>query len=181
MNTLILKSLHIIFVITMFAGVFYMPRLFVYFAEAEKKNLIEKNILQNQFKIMQRRLWYGITIPSSIAVLIFGGSLLPNFLPLSDHPWLTVKLIFVFFVYAYLYFLHQIFVDQQKNKITFSPLKLRIINEISSILLVAIVFLVVLKNIINMIYGLIGLFIFIVILLIAIKFYKNYREKNERK
>jgi len=94
MNYLIFKSLHIISVVTWFAGLFYMPRLFVYFAEAENKSEIEKTILQNQFKIMQRRLWYGITIPSSVAVLIFGGSLLQNFMPITNHPWLMLKLLF---------------------------------------------------------------------------------------
>ena len=72
MNYLVVKSLHIISVVTWFAGLFYMPRLFVYFAEAETKSEVEKTILQNQFKIMQKRLWYGITWPSSIVVLIFG-------------------------------------------------------------------------------------------------------------
>lgn len=179
MNYLLLKSLHIIFVITFFAGLFYMPRLFVYFAEADLKTSPEKEILQNQFKIMQKRLWYGITLPSSIALFIFGTSMLSQFLPLADHPWLVVKLIFVFFVYAYVYFLHIIFKEQQQNIINWSPLKLRIINEVSSVFVVAIVFLVVLKNVVNMIYGLIGLFIFILVLMTAIMIYKKMREKNE--
>ncbi len=179
MNYLVLKSLHIIFVITFFAGLFYMPRLFVYFAEADQKSSPEKDILQAQFKIMQKRLWYGITIPSSIALFIFGTSMLSQFFPIADHPWLIVKLGFVFLVYAYVYFLHIIFKEQQQNIINWSPLKLRIINEISSIFVVAIVFLVVLKNVVNMLYGLIGLFIFILILMAAIMTYKKIREKNE--
>lgn len=177
MNFLILKSLHIISVVTWFAGLFYMPRLFVYFAEAETKSEIEKNVLQKQFKIMQRRLWYGITIPSAIAVLIFGISLLQNFLPITDHPWLVLKLLFVAGLYAYFFFLHKIFKQQQNDIIAFSPMALRVINEISTIFLFAIVFLVILKNILNMLYGIIALIGFILLLMIAIKIYKNLRER----
>lgn len=177
MNFLIFKALHIISVVTWFAGLFYMPRLFVYFAEAAQKPENEKVILQNQFKIMQRRLWYGITIPSSIAVLIFGGSLLQNYMPITDHPWLMLKLLFVAGLYVYFFFLHKIFKQQQNNIIAFSPMALRVINEISTIFLFAIVFLVILKNIMNMVYGVIGLLGFILILMIGIKVYKNIRER----
>ena len=155
-----------------------MPRLFVYFAEANEKSEPEKSILQNQFRIMQRRLWYGITIPSAIFVLILGGSLLSNFMPLTDHPWLVLKLIFVLGLYAYFFFLHKIFKQQQNNIIAFSPMALRVINEISTIFLFAIVFLVVLKNIMNMIFGLIALVGLIIVLMIGIKTYKNIREKK---
>ncbi len=154
-----------------------MPRLFVYFAEANAKPEVEKTILQNQFKIMQRRLWYGITIPSAIAVLILGGSLLQNYMPLTDHPWLMLKLVFVAGLYGYFFFLHKIFKQQQNNIIAFSPMALRVINEISTIFLFAIVFLVILKNIMNMVYGIIALVGFILILMIAIKIYKNIRER----
>lgn len=154
-----------------------MPRLFVYFAEAQTKPEFEKTILQNQFKIMQRRLWYGITIPSAIAVLILGGSLLQNFMPLTDHPWLMLKLVFVAGLYGYFFFLHKIFKQQQNNIIAFSPMALRVINEISTIFLFAIVFLVILKNIMNMVYGIIALVGFIMILMVAIKIYKNIRER----
>lgn len=155
-----------------------MPRLFVYFAEAETKTPEEKRILQAQFKIMQRRLWYGITWPSSIAVFFFGSALVSQFWPLTDHPWLILKLIFVAGLYAYHFFLHKIFKQQQLNNISFSPMALRVINEISTIFLVSIVFLVVLKNVLSMVYGIVGLFFFIALLIVAIKAYKKLREKE---
>lgn len=179
MNFLIFKSLHIIAVVTWFAGLFYMPRLFVYFAEANDKNPTERKILQDQFKIMQRRLWYGITWPSAIAVLIFGGALASQFWPINEHPWLVVKLAFVAGLYGYHFFLDGIFRQQQKNLISFSPMALRVINEISTIFLVAIVFLVVLKNVLSMVYGIVGLFLFIALLMVGIKVYKKIRESNE--
>ena len=65
-------SLHIIFIVTWFAGLFYIVRLFIYHTEAEAKPEPEKSILQNQYKIMEKRLWYGITWPSLVLTLIFG-------------------------------------------------------------------------------------------------------------
>jgi protoporphyrinogen IX oxidase len=178
MDHLIFKSLHIISVVTWFAGLFYMPRLFVYFAEANQKSEPEKSILQNQFKIMQRRLWFGIAFPSAIAVFIFGGSLLKNFWPVTNHPWLVVKLLFVAGLYVYHIFLHKIFKEQQESIVNYSSTALRVINEISTIFLVAIVFLVILRSVLSMFYGLIGLVGFIFILMIGIKFYKKIREKK---
>lgn len=177
MNYLIFKSLHVISVITWFAGLFYMPRLLVYFAEANEKLEPEKTILQNQFKIMQRRLWYGITTPSAIAVLIFGGSLLRNFMPITDYPWLMAKLLFVAGLYVYHFYLQRIFKQQQLNQVNYSPMALRVINEISTIFLFAIVFLVIMKSVVNMVYGMIGLISLIIALMVAIKIYKNIREK----
>lgn len=179
MNYLVFKSLHIISVVTWFAGLFYMPRLFVYFAEAEEKSSNEKKILQSQFKIMQRRLWYGITWPSAIAVFIFGSVLASQFWPITDHPWLVLKLVFVAGLYSYHLFLHTLFNQQQRNEILFSPSQLRIINEISTVFLVAIVFLVVLKNIFSMVYGALGLIALIGVLFTGIHFYKRIRQKNE--
>ena len=72
MPFLLLKSLHIIFVVTWFSGLFYIVRLFIYHTESNEKAEPEKSILQKQFKIMEQRLWYFITWPSAILTLIFG-------------------------------------------------------------------------------------------------------------
>ena len=71
-----LKSLHLIFVITWFAGLFYIVRLFVYQIEANDKPSPEKEILQKQYKIMTYRLWYIITWPSAVLASIFAFWLL---------------------------------------------------------------------------------------------------------
>src|SRR5665647_2229409 len=94
-----IKALHIIFVITWFAGLFYIVRLFVYSAEANDKSEPERSILLKQFGLMQKRLWYGITWPSAILTLIFGTwiGLLYGSLP----TWLLVKLIFVLSLFIY--------------------------------------------------------------------------------
>jgi putative membrane protein len=98
-------------------------------------------------------------------------------MPITDHPWLMLKLLFVAGLYVYFFFLHKIFKQQQNNIIAFSPMALRVINEISTIFLFAIVFLVILKSIMNMVWGIIALVGFILVLMIGIKVYKNIRER----
>src|SRR6478672_581038 len=73
-----LKALHIIFVVTWFAGMFYIVRLFIYNTEAAGKAEPEKSILQKQFSIMIKRLWFGITWPSAVLTLIFGPLVMLN-------------------------------------------------------------------------------------------------------
>jgi protoporphyrinogen IX oxidase len=171
-----IKALHIIFVVTWFAGLFYMPRLLIYYAEAQEKPEPERSILQSQLKIMQRRLWYGITWPSAILTLMLGGSTWYLFGGLPG--WLQWKLLFVLGLYGYHFYCHRLFRQQQQDRITWSPTRLRIWNEVATIFLFAIVFLVVLKNTLSMAYGLIGLAVLIVGLLVAIRLYKRLREKS---
>ena len=76
MNYLYLKGFHIIFVVTWFAGMFYMPRLFIYNTEANEKEEPAKSILHEQFLVMMKRLWYGITWPSAIITLLLGLTLI---------------------------------------------------------------------------------------------------------
>ena len=93
-----IKSLHIIFVITWFAGLFYIPRLFIYFIEASSKPSPNKKILMDQFIIMMNRLWFIITWPSSVLAILFGFwmvILVPNWLL---ENWMIAKLGFVFLV-----------------------------------------------------------------------------------
>src|SRR5450631_1432578 len=99
---LYIKALHIIFIVTWFAGLFYMPRLFVYNTEAEGKSEPAKTILHEQFRIMMTRLWYGITIPSAAFTLIFGPAVMfadgwYRFLFAKEGRWLLIKLVFVIF------------------------------------------------------------------------------------
>lgn len=180
MNTLLFKSLHIIFVVTWFAGLFYLPRLFIYQTESLKHQGTERKILHDYFKLMTRRLLFGITWPSAIMVAVFGFSTAQIYWPWSDHPWLMLKLFFVFFLYIYHFSLHWLYKELKQDRYPLTPMQLRMWNEVSSIFLVAIVFLVIFKSVLQMGYALVGLIIFIAILMIAIKIYKKLREKNER-
>ncbi|MEO6221010.1 MAG: CopD family protein [Ginsengibacter sp.] len=169
-----IKALHIIFVVTWFSGLFYIVRLFVYTAEANAKSEPAKSILSQQFNIMQKRLWYGITWPSAILTLIFGVwiGILYGSLPM----WLLIKLCFVLGLFIYHLSLHSIFSQQQKQNFKWSSQKLRIWNEVATLFLVSIVMLAVVKQLLNVVWGVGVLVAFSVLLLSAIKLYKKYRK-----
>jgi putative membrane protein len=171
---LYIKSLHIIFVVTWFAGLFYIVRLFAYYAEAVDKPEPERSILQREYLRMQRLLWYGITFPSAVLTAIFGLSMLLWF-PLTA--WLIIKLSLVGGLYLY-HFSCQIIFDQQRSGIVrYSGIQLRIWNEVATLFLVAIVFLVVMKNTLDMLTGLLGLILLMIVLFAAIQIYKKMRKK----
>ena len=171
---LYIKALHIIFVVTWFAGLFYIVRLFIYSAEANLKPEPEKSILFKQLALMQSRLWYIITWPSAILTLIFGGSL---WYMLGSLPtWLAVKLCFVLGLFLYHLSLHKIFIQQSKGIFKYSSQQLRMWNELATLFLIIIVMLAVVKQMFSVVWGIIGLFAFAIILMIAIKLYKKYRK-----
>lgn len=172
---LYVKALHIIFIVTWFAGLFYIVRLFVYQAEAAQKPEPERSILQKQFSIMASRLWYGITWPSAILSLLLGGVMLWLFG--SVPVWLWVKLGFVAGLYAYHFSLQHIFKQHRAGIYPFTSQQLRIWNEVATLFLVSIVLLVVVKQELSALWGLIGLFLLIAVLMTAIKIYRNYRKR----
>ena len=171
---LYVKALHIIFVVTWFAGLFYMVRLFIYNREAQDKAEPERTILQNQFSIMIKRLWFGITWPSCVLTIIFGTWLT---LMLGSIPsWLQIKLGFVVGLLFYHASLHAIYLQQKKNIFKYSSQQLRIWNEVATIFLIAIVLLVEVKTGLSVVWGLIGLILFALLLLMAIQIYKKTRK-----
>ena len=174
MTMFYIKSLHIIFVVTWFAGLFYIVRLFVYYAETAHKPEPARSILQEQFLLMQKRLWYGITVPSSVLTGFFGLSMLWWF-PLST--WLIIKLCMVGGLYVYHFSCQVIINQQQKGIIKYSGNQLRMWNEVATVFLVGIVFLVVLKNTLDMFWALLGLLLLMLVLFTAIKIYKQIRKK----
>jgi putative membrane protein len=176
-----LKSLHLIFVITWFAGLFYIVRLFVYQIEANDKPSPEKEILQKQYKIMTYRLWYIITWPSAILASIFAFWML-FFTDIGKAwllmPWMHVKLGFVFLLYLYHIKCHQMYLQLQKGVVKNTSNFMRLWNEGTTLILFAVVFLVILKNAVNWIYGVIGIFVFSITIMLGFKMYKRIRERN---
>jgi putative membrane protein len=178
-----LKALHIIFVVTWFAGIFYMPRLFIYNTEASDKPEAECKVLREQFKIMMKRLWYGITIPSAILTLIFGPLVMfnggwNNLILEPQGRWLLIKLILVVLLYVYFFSLHKIYKQQMGDIFKYTSQQLRIWNEVATIFLVAIVMLAVVKDSLSFVWGVVGLIGFVIILMSAIRIYKIIRNKK---
>lgn len=171
-----IKAIHIIFIVTWFSGMFYIPRLFIYNTEANEKSGIEKEVLQKQFSIMIKRLWLGITWPSAILTLIFGTWM--GVLYGSIPKWLMIKLGFVVTLYIYHFSLQKIYNLQMRGIFKYTSQQLRVWNEVATIFLIAIVMLAVVKQGVSLFWGLTGLILFIFLLLSAIKVYKYFREEN---
>jgi len=178
MEYLYIKSLHLIFVTTWFAGLFYIIRLFIYFKEAEDEPSTTKNILQKQYQIMIKRLWYIITWPSAILATIFAIWLLilnPLWL---EQGWMLIKLVFVLGLFIYHGICQIMFNQVERGFLKYSSFGLRIWNEVATIILFACVFLVVLKNSIGWVFGVLGIVGISILLMLGVKWYKNIRKNN---
>lgn len=165
------KAIHIIFVVTWFAGLFYIVRLFIYNREAQDKPDGEKIILQKQFGIMIKRLWFGITWPSCILTIIFGTWML--ILYGSFPTWLIIKVGFVIGLLLYHISLHFIFKQQSAGIFKYTSQQLRFWNEVATLFLIAIVMLVAVKSTLSLVWGFGGLVGFSLLLFIAIKVYRK--------
>ncbi len=133
-----LKAFHVVAVITWFAGLFYLPRLYVYHAEAGDSISIER------FKIMERRLFALMTI-GAVAGVGFGAAMLlaaPAYLAM---PWLRIKLLLVLLVVAYHGYCYKLMRDFARDANARSARWYRAFNEVPSLLLIAIVLLAVIK------------------------------------
>jgi putative membrane protein len=134
-----LKAFHVIAVITWFAGLFYLPRLFVYHADAKDTISVER------FQIMERRLFVIMTIGAAASVA-FGAAMLaaaPVYLTMG---WLRVKLLLVLLVIAYHASCYKLMRDFARNRNAHSAKWYRGFNEVPSLLLIAIVLLAVVKG-----------------------------------
>ena len=133
-----LKAFHVIAVVTWFAGLFYLPRLYVYHADAKDSIGIER------FRVMERRLFALMTIGAAASVGL-GAAMLaaaPIYLTME---WLRIKLLLVLVLIAYHVFCHKLMRDLAENRNTRSAKWYRVFNEIPSLLLIAIVLLAVVK------------------------------------
>jgi putative membrane protein len=172
----ILKALHIIFMVSWFAGLFYMVRLFIYHVEAQEKTEVERSILTNQFSVMEKKLWWIITTPAMVLTIIFGSWMLfLNWDYYKVSPWMHIKLLFVVFLVVYHFMCQKIMFSFHKNIFTWTSMKLRIWNEVATLFLVSIVFIVVLKHSFNWINGVIGFFGTAILLMIGIQVYRKIR------
>lgn len=179
MDLLYIKAIHIIFVVSWFAALFYIVRLFIYATEAQTKDDIARPILTQQLLLMQRKLWYIIGWPAAVGTIIFGWWMIfinPNYLYL---PWMWLKLIAVGFLCMYHWQCQRILVQQKQGVFKFSSTRLRLFNELATIFLVAIVFLVVIKSTSGLMWGILGMFIFAGFMMLAVFIYKRSRKKQE--
>ena len=135
-----IEAFHIIFMVTWFAGLFYLPRLFVYHADATD------DISNERFKIMERKLFYAITTPSAVLTTLFGIALVYFYLPVyMQQGWMHTKLALVLLVWIYHILCGYHLKRFKANANTHSAKYFRWFNEVPIVLLIAIVILVVVK------------------------------------
>ena len=131
------KSLHIVFMVTWFAGLFYLPRLFVYHA------LSEDSVSQERFKIMERKLFWGIMTPGGVLTIAFGLWLWLGYG--FSGAWLLAKLALSALLVVYLAWCGKLMLDFRAGRNTRSHIWFRWFNEFPTVVLFAAVFLVVFK------------------------------------
>lgn len=176
MSFVVIKSLHIIFMVSWFAGLFYIVRLFIYHTEAQQRENAARQVLTEQFIIMEKKLWWIITTPAMVLTLLFGIWMLLEVPAYLQMPWMHIKLTFVVLLLVYHFISQKILFDLKNNKFNWSSTGLRIWNEGATLVLVAVVFLVVMQDSLNWIKGTIGFFAVAIGLMIGIKLYKRLRK-----
>lgn len=180
-----IKAIHIVFVVSWFAGLFYLVRLFIYTAEAQKKEPPAQQILTQQFLQMQKKLLFIITWPGAIGTMVFGFWMYffsnERFTYYFSQPWMWLKLIFVGLLFLYLIQCHIIYNQQKQGVFKRSSLALRLFNELATVFLVAIVFLVVVKSTGSLVWSLLGLFVFAGILMLIVFVYRKSQIAEEQK
>lgn len=135
-----IKAFHIIFMVTWFAGLFYLPRLFVYHAMTSDEVSLER------FKIMERKLYFGIMTPGAVLTLIFGLWLVSyNFTGYMHSGWFHAKIFLVLLLILFHIYCGKLYLNFKNNRIMHSHQFYRWINEIPTVLLLGIVILVVVK------------------------------------
>ena len=135
------KAFHIIFMVTWFAGLFYLPRLFVYHAMAEDQ------ISNDRFKIMERKLFYGIMTPGAIITIALGLWMLSEYAwsAYQHTQWLTIKLILVGVIIVYHIYCGKLLIDFRNDRNRHGHVFYRWLNEFPVLLLIAIIILIIVK------------------------------------
>lgn len=140
-----LKSLHLVFVVSWFAGLLYIVRLFIYHVEAAARPEPERRALEAQFALMERRLWYGITWPALVLTAVFGIWMM-ILIRAWEMPWFHLKLGLLALLFAYHFYCGKIRRDLAAGACRLGSKALRVWNEAATLLLFAIVFTAVTKS-----------------------------------
>ncbi|MAC44265.1 MAG: TIGR00701 family protein [Deltaproteobacteria bacterium] len=170
---LYIQAIHIIGVVVWFAGLFYIGRLFVYHKEASRRPEPERKILEEQFTIMERRLWYAITWPGLCITMVFGTLML---LYIGLPPWIHTKLALVALLIVYHLYCGRLQKQLEKGNCRWNARLLRLFNEVPALLLVAIVFNVVLKDLLSWTVLLVILALLAVSIFVTVRWYTRHRK-----
>lgn len=145
----ILKALHLIFMVSYFAGIFYMVRLFVYYKDTDTMPAVRAEILREQYTYMARRLWNIITVPAGILMLAFGIAMLCFNPVLLQLGWFHLKLGSLLGLLGYHFWTWKMIkklVSLDGKSLTTANLRLRQLNEVATFILFLVIFTVILKQ-----------------------------------
>lgn len=165
--------------VSYFAGIFYLVRLFVYYQEANFKSQVEKEILQNQYLYMIRRLWNIITVPAGILMTLFGFMMLYLNSTILQQGWFHIKLFFLILLSIFHFWSWKSIKKIKLSQSVGSSIHLRMMNEVATFILFAVVFVVILKGL-TLEVGkelLFGFFLLIVLIMIIVKSVNKLNKK----
>lgn len=170
----IIKALHIIFMVSYFAGIFYLVRLFVYYKDTDEFEENKRKILREQYVFMARRLWNIITVPAGIIMLVTGLTMIFLNFGLMKTPWFHLKLTFLIGLAIYHYWCWQKVLQIKNlkgNMLPIKNIKLRQANEIATFILFLVVFTVILKSMIIEYWWqlIVGFFVLVVLIMATVK------------
>lgn len=185
----IIKAIHIIFMVSYFAGIFYLVRIFVYYKDTDEFDETKQQILRNQYTFMAVRLWNIITVPAGILMLLSGLTMILLNSGLLKTPWFHLKLTFLVGLGIYHFWCWKK-VKELKNLngsiLPTSNIKLRQFNEIATFILFAVVFTVILKYSViqywwQLLLGFLGIILLItsIVKLVNRSKKKKSRQKNQ--
>lgn len=140
------KAFHLIGVVVWFAGLFYLVRLFIYHVEADAEPEPARSILQNQYQIMEKRLYNIITTPGMVLTVAMAGGIIYTNPGIMKSGWLHIKLAFVAVLLAYHVYCGMLMRRLEAGECRWSSKQLRALNEAPTLLLLVIVMLAVFKD-----------------------------------
>jgi putative membrane protein len=179
----IIKALHIIFMVSYFAGIFYLVRLFVYYKDTDAFAEEKKNILREQYTFMARRLWNIITVPAGVIMTVCGLVMICLNTGLMKTPWFHLKLTFLVGLAIYHYWCWKKVLQLKAlngNTLETANIKLRQANEIATFILFLVVFTVILKSsVIEYWWQLItGFFVLVFLIMMTVKLVNKNKKKK---
>ena len=179
---IIIKALHIIFMVSYFAGIFYLVRIFVYYKDTDDFADEKKKILREQYIFMARRLWNIITVPAGVIMTVCGITMILLNFGLMKMPWFHLKLTFLVGLAFFHYWAwRKLLLIKKLNgeMLSTSNVKLRQINEIATFILFLVVFTVILKSsVIEYWWQLItGFFVLVFLIMMTVKLVNKNKKK----
>ncbi len=174
MTYLIIKALHIIFMVSYFAGIFYLVRIFVYYKDTDAFESPKKEILREQYVFMARRLWNIITVPAAVLMAIFGIWMIILNPTLLEMSWFQLKLFFLIGLGMYHYWSWKKILEIKSlntKELQTPNLKLRQANEIATFILFLVVFTVIMKALTIEYWWqlIVGFFVIVFVIMMTVK------------